>query len=274
MQPIIFDHDRCQHDGACAAVCPRRLIAFDPVEKLPQATPQAPDLCIRCGHCLAVCPAQAVTLTGVSPGDCPPLEPARLPSYESLDHLMRGRRSIRVYKDKPVEEAVLARLMDTCRYAPTGSNSQRVQWVVVTDRERLHFLAGLVVDWMREAVARGDELAKILRLEVVAAAWDRGEDRITRGAPCLLLTHVPRLSSMPKENCVIAMTYLDLAASALGLGTCWLGYMMHAAPERQPLREALGIPPENDPHGAMLLGYPRYKYQRIPPRQEAKVTVW
>lgn len=274
MQPVAFDHDKCKQDGVCAAVCPRRLISFDPAERLPRPIPAAAELCIRCGHCLAVCPAGAVSLLGLGPENCPPLQRSRLPAYQSLDHLMRGRRSIRVYKNQPVERPVLERLLNTCRYAPSGSNSQPVHWVVVQDLDRLHFLAGLVVEWMRVALAEEQERAQIMRLDVVVASWERGEDRIMRGAPCLLLTHAPLASSLPQENCIIAMTYLDLAANTLGLGACWLGYMMHAAPDYPPLREALGLPPEHEPYGAMLLGYPRYQYRLIPPREEAKAAWW
>ena len=49
--------------------------------------------------------------------------------------------------------------METCRHAPTGSNSQSVHWVVAAGRKKLDPLAGLVVDWMRRALEEGREFA-------------------------------------------------------------------------------------------------------------------
>ena len=43
---------------------------------------------------------------------------------------MRSRRSVRRYLPRPVERPLLTGLLDTCRYAPTGSNRQQVAWAV------------------------------------------------------------------------------------------------------------------------------------------------
>lgn len=274
MQPIIFDREKCKEDGICAAICPRKLISWSPAEPQPRAIPEAPELCIHCGHCLAVCPVGAITLEGVGPEDCQPLQKSLLPAYDSLDQLFKARRSIRPYLDKPVDRQVMEKLLNTCRYAPTGSNSRSVHWAVVTDLDKIHELSGLVVDWMRQATAEHHELVQHMRLDVVVEAWEHGQDRISRGAPCLVLTHAPVAASMPREDCIIALTYLDLAASIQGLGACWLGYMMHAAHYYPPLLEALDLPKGHKVHGAMLLGYPSYKYRLIPPRDQAKVVWW
>ena len=71
MGPVIFDYDKCNNDGICAAVCPRKLIKLDAESSKPESIPEAAELCINCGHCLAVCPTSAITLKGVKSEDCP-----------------------------------------------------------------------------------------------------------------------------------------------------------------------------------------------------------
>ena len=273
MIPVKIDPELCNQDGICAAVCPRKLIGFSPGDPLPRPIPEAEELCIRCGHCLAACPTGAVRVDGTGPADCPPYPEDLLPGPDAVDSLLRSRRSIRVFRKKALEPAVLERLLETCRHAPTGSNSQSVHWVVAVGRERMDPLAGVVVDWMRGLVEEGREPALRMGLDKVVRDWEAGQDRIFRGAPAVVATHAPDTSSLPREDCVIALTYLELAAFSLGLGTCWLGYLMLAARDHPPLKTALDLPPGHEVHGAMVIGHPRYGYHRLPPREEAKV-VW
>ena len=48
-----------------------------------------------------------------------------------------------------MEKETLQHLIEIARYAPTGSNSQLVEWTVFTDKEKIHKLAGLTVDWLK-----------------------------------------------------------------------------------------------------------------------------
>ena len=61
--------------------------------------------------------------------------------------------------------------------------------------------------------------------------------------------------------------------SGMGLGACWVGYLMLAATQYEPLKDALGIPNDHRLYGAMVVGYPKYSYRRIPPRNQAKVVM-
>jgi len=68
------------------------------------------------------------------------------------------------------------------------------------------------------------------------------------------------------------LTYLELAAPAFGLGTCWAGYFDVAANLWPPLKNALELPDGHTSFGAMMIGYPKYKYQRMPLRNQAKIS--
>jgi nitroreductase/NAD-dependent dihydropyrimidine dehydrogenase PreA subunit len=274
MKPILVDYDKCNADGICADVCPRKLIAVDAEDSMPRPIPEAVELCISCGHCLAACPTSAITLNEIVPENCPPTNKRLWPDYDQLDQLLKSRRSIRVYKDKPVDSKIIETLLETCRFAPSGSNGQPVNWIIATGSKRLKDLAQLVIDWMIHAVDTKQPIAERLNLDVVVKGWERGEDRIFRGAPMVIMTHALETASLPQESCVIAMTYLDLTAASMGLGACWVGYLMLAATQHAPLKEALGIPQDHRLYGAMVVGYPKYAYRRIPPRNQPRVVVW
>lgn len=89
----------------------------------------------------------------------------------------------------------------------------------------------------------------------------------------MVLAHTSADGLRPLEDCVFALAHLDLAAHSFGLGTCWAGILMSGATAYQPLAKALALLPGHRLYGAVMLGYPKFRYHRIPPpRDQARIT--
>jgi len=187
-------------------------------------------------------------------------------------HFLRSRRSIRTYKPETVEKDVLARLIDIARYAPSGHNLQPVKWLVVQNPADVQALAGHVIDWMKSLIADNSPLAAMLHMDRVVDAWGQGIDRICRAAPHVILAHAHKDDRTAPAACTIALTYLDLAAASFGLGTCWAGYLNAAALFWPPMQKALSLPDGDISYGAMMVGRPKFRYQRLPLRKEPRIT--
>jgi nitroreductase len=112
-----------------------------------------------------------------------------------------------------------------------------------------------------------------MHFDRVIAAWEKGEDRVLRGAPTLVTAHAP--SSLPPSQaaCTIALTYMELYAASKGLGACWAGYYNAAANFFDPMKKALALPPGHVTFGALMIGYPRNHYHRIPTRIQPRI-IW
>jgi len=267
-----IDLEKCKRDGICAAVCPLKLITVSEEDKLPLPIDKAEKQCIRCGQCVAACPYGAFSLNVMKPEECAPFDAKLLPSPEQAKSFLTSRRSIRVYKKQPVDRETLADIIDTARYAPTAVNIQPVKWLVIENADEVNRLAGLVVDWMRNVIKEDPELAKGLGMKRFVADWEAGEDRICRGAPHLIIAHANGAIAAAQSSCTIALTYLELAAFSKGLGACWAGFFHRAATLYPPITQALNLPEGHQVFGAMLVGYPRYRYYCIPQRKKAAVT--
>ncbi len=261
----------CNQDGLCAAVCPVGIISFAK-GAVPFLVAGAEEICVRCGHCVAVCPTGSLNHRDVPLEQCPPVHPEWRLSAEQGEHFLRSRRSIRVYKDTPIPRSELTRLIEIARYAPSGLNSQGTQWLVLGDRAELGRLATLVVDWMGWMQVHMEEVAAALHLDRTIARWQAGEDVILRGAPAVIVAHAPKDDRMAPSTCTIALTYLELAAISLGLGTCWAGYFNAAANSFPPMLAALALPAGHQCFGAMMVGYPQHRYHRLPTRNTPHIT--
>ena len=270
MSLIQVDAEKCKRDGLCVAVCPNLLLELKEGSPIPSLIENAEEQCNDCGHCVVICPQGALAQRAMSPEQCEPLEASFLPSAAQVEHLMRGRRSIRAFKNDPVPREVLAKLIEIARYAPTGSNLQHIRWLVVYDGAEVRRLARLTEDWLRDKVAAQPDSPVLARNgKVLARAGRQGYDLIGRGAPHVVFAYGLRGR---ETDGIIALTFLELAAFAQGLGTCWAGWLGNAAREWAPVQEALGLPEGYSCAGAMMIGFPKYKYRRLPRRNEAQIA--
>jgi len=265
------DADRCTRCGECVADCPARIIAMQ--EGLPTIAPEKEDSCYRCQHCLAICPTGAVSILGLKPGNSRPLVGA-YPDPDKLETLIKGRRSVRRYKPENLEPELLQRLLDVAWHAPTGVNSRDVLFTVIDDRQKLakvreEVMAGLGRLVREEKLPQGMEF-----FAGFVSLWEEKQvDILFRGAPHLLIASAPRQGACPLPDCLIALSYFELFAQSLGVGTVWNGLSKWAISDLLPeTRQRLGIPEDHIIGYVMSFGRPALRYQRTVQRGAARVN--
>jgi nitroreductase/NAD-dependent dihydropyrimidine dehydrogenase PreA subunit len=268
---IQVDEKKCKRDGLCVAVCPMGILTQPSKNDYPGVKEEGDSHCITCGHCVAVCPHGALSHTRMSPDEMMAVDRCPAPDTEILHHWMQTRRSIRVYKDKTVERPEIEKIINISAYAPTGHNDQPVKWLVIDDREKIKALNKLAVEWMRLAEKQFPQMYAVLNFGDMIEAWEAGEDPITRNAPCLILSYADSRIFTANTAGLITMAHLELAAHAAGLGACWAGIFTRAAITHPPLAQALELPEHHVVIYTMMLGYPRYKYRRIPLRNKPPI---
>ncbi len=272
MSSLLIDRDKCKKDGLCVAECPMLIIEMKAGD-FPSFVDYPGAHCLECGHCVAVCPHEALSLDMMPASDCLPLDHGQKLDRDQVRQLMLSRRSCRQYKPEPLPKSEIEELMDMAFYAPTGSNRQPMDWTIVYDTQEVKKLTSLVLDWMRLTIKDNPRLAETLNMPAVVAASEKGHDRILRGCPHLIVGHAPKDERTAPAACVGAISYIELAAPCMGIGTCWAGYFTRAALSYEPLQRALDLPEGHQVFGAVMLGYPKAKYYRIPQRKRPGL-VW
>lgn len=270
MVTILVDQDLCTRCGICSVVCPVRIVEPADENTLPRVFDAKAGMCIRCGHCEVHCPSQALLLNDR------PDDSVRLPAgagsigSDDLGYYLRKRRSVRHFTIDPVPKEKILEVLDICRYAASGGNGQPVEWIVVTDPKKVQNIARLTAEWMKTLVNTGHPMSSYV--PILIAGWEHGYDPICRGAPHLLVAHIPEGNPGASIDAIIALTHFDVAAPAYGIGTCWAGFVAMAAMSYAPIQEELRIPAGRKPAYAMLFGNPQYKIHGIPRRKPLTVT--
>jgi XTP/dITP diphosphohydrolase len=146
-----------------------------------------------------------------------------------LMDVIKSRRSIRAYKDKPIEDDKLNAVLEAGRLAPSARNLQEWRYVVVKDKS----LREKMVD-----AANGQRFVGQASAIIVACAVQT--DHVM---PCEELSY--------PIDVAISVDHMTLMAAALGLGTCWIG-----AFKQDKVKKLLNVPDEVKVVALLPIGYP------------------
>ena len=264
--------DLCISCGLCARDCVSGIIHMH--EDFPIVEDEIK--CLRCGHCLAVCPQGAISVLGRHPSGSASLS-GNLPSPLALETRIKGRRSVRNFKERDVDPSLIKELLDISSHAPTGTNSQMLELTLINKREVMNAFRADVYQRLANMTAQATMPDTRMGhfLSIAARLWrEEGRDLVFRNAPhCLLVSNHSDASCVP-EDPVIFLSYFELMAQAKGVGTCWCGFLYSLFTEILPdLAQKVGIPDSHAFGYAMLFGYPAFNYARTVERATAPINV-
>ena len=255
---LIVDKDKCVSCGLCVKDCIAYALELDENKK-PRFSNGGENRCIQCQHCLAVCPVGTISILNKKPQDS---DPVWEQNPNAIFNLIKSRRSIRHYKPENLDEQTMQKLKDMLNWTPTGCNFHKLHFAFVEDKE--------VMDKIRTHV--NTKLIKILTEGLVSKiktkfshyqnALLKGEDVIFRGAPHMVVVSAPLNAPCVNIDPVIALSYFELYAHSLGVGTCWCGFAhicMQFFPE---LARQMKVPEGYKIVYVMLFGKPDVKYSR------------
>lgn len=271
MSLLTIDNVACKKCGKCAKVCPVGIISTEEINHLPYVDVPKEELCILCGHCEVICAERALTNNSLRSDEEIPSEVEEI-NQTNLSAYFRNRRSIRTYLPKPVDKALLEQVIDVVRYAPTASNRQLNQWIIVHDTAKVEKITEETINWMQTVRKENPEVAKRLNMPGLIASYKKGFDKISRNAPHLIIGYGDANYAMGMKDSIIAATQLELLLPAFGLGGCWAGYLMVAFQQSAALKKIIGLDENQTVHSVLMAGYPKYRYYQVPERQKAIVN--
>jgi nitroreductase/NAD-dependent dihydropyrimidine dehydrogenase PreA subunit len=274
---LSIDASACTRCGECTRECPTHAVRRERGgEYLIEQ-----EACIRCGHCAAVCPADAVRC------DDGPFTPWRDPGLAPglVAALLQGKRSVRRYTSRPVEDSLLEELLLTGSLAATASNTQDCAATVLTGEDLDRCREGLrsLYEWFGNLLAN-PVVRLLLRftearryadnpraLQVVTELGQSragGADRLFFNAPVVVVLSAPRRNKRHGAvDCALAGAHMMLHAESMGLGSCMVGFAETALNLSARLRRGIRVPDGHLVNLVFTLGHPAVRFHRLPRRK-------
>lgn len=261
MLQFTINEEKCTKCGACSRECPTMII--DGRQGVPFIKEGREKGCIKCQHCLAVCPTAALSILGKDPEQSIPVG-TDIPDAKAMTTLIKTRRSIRKFKPEILEAGVLSELLETAAYAPTGHNKNQVLLSVTDSLEQRDKVRTLVYDSIKTAMDNDTLPAALGMFAKFQSVWEgKGIDILFRNAPHIIIASGPTDNSNAVHDGVISLSYLELVANTMGLGTLWDGLAKAVFNMiDSTLATQLGIPADHTISYIMIVGNPATKYHR------------
>ncbi len=294
MKIIDIDYGKCTDCLRCIKVCPSKLYIESKRDnnKITAKFANPFGLCVRCGHCIAICPTEAIKY---SDADQPfnigkEMKLDKIVSYENLLKILRMRRSMRVYKKENIPRDKIDAILEAMRYAPSASNRQNWRYTVITDKQEIKYLSKESSSFFRVArkllplrflvvpfLSAGERKRVLnpstkIQLDSGLKRMEEGEDIIFFNAPCVIILYARKYTkNLAANDAGVALTHGMLAAQALGLGSCWIGFAQRKLNGSRKLKKRYKIPKGFDVLGVITIGNPAVEYRRAPPRRKLRV---
>ena len=278
---IDIDASRCIGCRQCREVCTRKLFSFIDCIAVAHTTT---DNCMKCNLCVAICPTEAIKCEL----DIPPITYNKATMSVDPDRLLgmiKYRRSMRRFADKRIPKSIMDSIIEAADYAPKGNNRDLFRFIIIQDKieeyretfmKELKIIAQSLPDNSKLISARTEEERNAKRVRM-GAFYDTykstGEDNLTFKAPCLVIILANKsMGGRPLWDSGITSAYMELEATSLGLGSCYLGFAMTALENSHFLQQKIGMQDWEIPASIMAFGYPNFCYKRTAPRKKTVVT--
>ncbi len=323
---FVIDADKCNGCGRCVKTCPIQLLM---VENNKACSNERYDhfRCIACQNCAAVCPQDAVSIEGeyrvtkgywknndlfigekTFPAPLPHCQGKTFEEYESelteTERVIYKRRSIRLYKKKPVPRDLITRVIEAGRFAPSAGNNQPWKFIVIENRGiigeinqkckkfiKLVMRGTMPAAWHQKKTP-GDKNATLARWQTVATnilvRWRAGDldprarggmNTVTSdpdydiflGAPALIIILADKrgIGSIDLDTGICAQNMV-LAAHSLGLGTCYIG-LIDGLMMFPRFQKKLGIGPPFEIITSLTLGFPQGEIDHPVKREQPRI---
>jgi nitroreductase len=180
---------------------------------------------------------------------------------------IKQRRSIRAYEAKPVPREILNAIIEAGNEAPSAMNSQPWRFVVVEDDAAKKKLLAAALPQAKKITDRVKD-ADPERYEMIRKRYAELPDPVYYSAPAIVF--VIGTGRYAAHSCPLACENMMLAAHALGLGSCWVGFGSMVTEDAEA-RKLLELKDDETIFGPILLGYPKGDAPKRPPKKDPKV---
>ena len=270
-------------------VCPCNIIGYDE-EKRIYFIPEREKICLKCGQCMAVCSSKSISIEGLDYDKNFFDLPLNKVDGAIFHDFLANRRSVRNFKDEPVSDDLIERILESISFAPYGSHPEKMQVTVVNNRQTIEKSLPFIETFLDDIVKwvdnpfmsfmikkkKGAEtfntiknhLYPISKLENYKLKYG---DRITRNAPAIIIFHGNKEAEEHTNSSLIYATYAMLAAHSLGLGATMIGLVPAAINKVDEVREIYKIPKENEAIISVIIGHSKYKYKRAIKRNDCSI---
>ncbi len=183
----------------------------------------------------------------------------------SVIEVIKSRRAIRSFEDKPVPDSAVETMLEAATYAPSAINIQPWKFTIVTKKEEIKHIS---------------DIAKPLLLQTLPDIADEGLIRfrsalanpqynVFYNAPLVVFISGAK-STYAINDCSMAAQNMMLAAYTLGIGSCWIG-TANLAINTPKVKADLGVPEDHEVFAAVIFGYPKGGFPKAPEKRPPQI---
>ena len=247
------DKEKCIKCNLCKNDCPARVIETDE-----NGYPYSDvNKCSACQHCLAICPQGAISVFGRNPNNSAPYKHSV--NSDDLMNLIENRRSCRQYKQENIAPEKMNKLKNMLNRTPTGCNFKDLHFSIVEDIEVMNSIRHDLYSDLEKLVKFIPTNKKIKKYKNAILSK---EDFIFRNAPHVIVVSANKNAPCKEIDPIIALSYFELYAQTLGLGTVWCGLGYWTIPLSKKVMKRLEIPKTHKLSYVMVFGNPSIEYKR------------